>query len=120
MVTLALAGFLRSFYTGVENILKRIVLRAQRLRACLGLSSLLKMSRLFRGHVAIPPLAGFRNMSPPTRCLFQRAVRHVFRSACTFDLSWDKRVPLPRECSRAMQAIEADVRSFLASRPLAP
>jgi len=38
------------------------------------------MSRLFRGHVAIPPLAGFRNMSPPTRCLFQRSARWLARA----------------------------------------
>jgi len=42
--------------------------------------------RRFRGHVAIPPLAGFRNMSPPARCLFQQAVRPAAGARAGFSL----------------------------------
>lgn len=106
----ALAGFLHSFYSGVENILKRIVIRVDgRLPSReMWHKELLTWSATPTNHRSqilstelATGLRGFLNF------------RHVFRQAYTFELSWAKMEPLIERANPTLTRFEAEIRDFL-------
>lgn len=107
--TIAIAGYLHSFYTGIENIFKRI-------------------SRLdndpARGenwHSRLLENMAISNRSRPAviseslrdRLYEYLNFRHVFRHAYSFQLQWSKMAPLVVESEQVMIVIEASLRDFI-------
>jgi hypothetical protein len=106
----ALATMLHSFYTGVENILKRVAV------ACDGglpagenwhrdlLASMVRPGDRRPGAIsetarqALRPYLGFR---------------HVFRQGYGFDLQWDKMSPLVRNCEQTWRLVQPELSAFL-------
>jgi len=106
----ALAMMLHSFYTGVENIFKRItvdsggqILSGENWHRAL-LDSMLRPAT--RRPIVI---------SPETHESLgdYRAFRHVFRNAYSFDLDWEKLAPLVVNCDPTLKRLNAELRLFL-------
>lgn len=106
----ALAMMLHSFYTGVENIFKRItvdsgdqILSGENWHRAL-LDSMLRSA-------SSRPIV----ISPETHESLgdYRAFRHVFRNAYSFDLDWGKLAPLVADCDSTLKRLNAELRLFL-------
>lgn len=106
----ALAAMLHSFYTGVENILKRVAVEIDRqpVRGELWHRDLL--NRMTRPGPARPALL------PDDLCQAlgdYLAFRHVFRNAYSFDLQWEKMSALVLDVSATLARVEAAIDTFL-------
>ncbi len=106
----ALAALLHSFYTGVENIFKRIAVEIDG-AAPAGefwhsqlLDGMMKMTRL-RNPVISPALRA--------RLKEYLEFRHVFRQAYIFQLRWEKMQPLVIDCDETFRQFETELNSFL-------
>jgi len=108
----ALAAMLHSFYSGVENIFKRIALEFDGdlpsgefwHRALLDL-----MTRPGPGRSAVISL------SLAARLKQYLQFRHVFRSAYGFLLSWQRMAPLVMECEATLRLFDKELDVFLQS-----
>ena len=106
----ALAGFLHTFYNGVENIFKRIVVQRDK-EASHGAfwhSQLLeRMAQASANHSPV--------ISEEMRDLLRQYLnfRHVFRHAYSFELQWRKMAPLVSESSSAFQLLKEDLKKFI-------
>jgi len=113
----ALAAMLHSFYTGIENILKRIALELD--GAMPGgefwhRELLAAMTR--RGKVR-PPLI---SCTLAERLREYLEFRHVFRQAYTFDLRWDKMRALVLACEETFRSLGGELNAFLRAGPSPP
>jgi len=110
----ALAALLHSFYTGVENIFKRVAIELD--------------GEAPRGEAWHRQLLDA--MAAPTslrRALISEslcdnlseylAFRHVFRQAYSFDLRWEKMSALVLNCERTFRRLEAELEAFLQTEP---
>lgn len=106
----ALAAMLHSFYTGIENIFKRV---------CIELGRTLPTGAAWHRELLV-------SMSEPndlpgpviSRDLGRRReeylkFRHVFRQAYSFQLQWEKLSTLVFGCEVTLHLLEEEVRSFL-------
>lgn len=112
---MALAGMLHSFYSGVENILKRVAIHCDGgppHRASWHQSLLENMSEPGpkRPSVLSKELRG--------RLKNYLDFRHFFRQAYSFQLNWAKMAPLVRDCDGVFSAFDGEIGAFLhAIRP---
>ena len=105
----ALAAMLHSFYTGVENIFKRIAVE------CDG-----RAPKGSAWHRAL--LDGMTEPGPNRPSVISTALResleaylefrHVFRQAYSFELQWEKMSPLALECEKTWQRLDAELQAF--------
>jgi hypothetical protein len=106
----ALAAALHSFYTGVENIFKRVAfeLDGQTVRGDAWHRELLLRMRTPTAHR--PPL-----LSEELHDTFNEYLRfrHVFRNAYSFDLDWRKLSPLVLRLEETFQKLENTLDEFL-------
>ncbi len=106
----ALAAMLHSFYTGIENLFKRIAIYVDNNppRGEAWHSQLLKsMTEVTQNRPAV--------ISESLRIQFQSYLnfRHVFRHAYTFELRWSKMSPLVLECENIFRLLELQIDNFL-------
>ena len=108
--TVALAGFLHSFYTGIENVFKRVALHTGGALPDGGSwhTQLLDgMARRQENRVAVLS-QGLHDI-----LLDYLTFRHVFRHAYSFELQWRKMAPLVAECETTFRRLEQDMTCFL-------
>jgi hypothetical protein len=106
----ALAALLHSFYTGIENIFKRIAVEIDGApprgeawhRQLLDAMSL---HNNLRGAVISPSLRD--SLSE------YLAFRHVFRQAYSFELRWEKMSVLVLNCEATLRRLEAELETFM-------
>ena len=106
----ALAAMLHSFYTGIENLFKRIVIYIDNTpsRGEAWHSQLLKsMAEATQNRPAV--------ISESLCIQFQSYLnfRHVFRHAYSFELRWSKMAPLVLECENTFRLLESQLDNFL-------
>lgn len=111
--TAALGSMLHSFYTGVENIFKRIAIEGEG-----GVPSGESWHSELLKNMAAP------SANRPTvittslrdRLADYLAFRHVFRSAYSFLLRWDRMAPLVFDCEATLRSLETELGAFLQGR----
>jgi hypothetical protein len=106
----ALAAFLHSFYTGIENILKRVAVEVDGLPPhgeSWHRELLASMTERAAGR---PPV-----VSPNLGTLLMEYLqfRHFFRHAYSFLLQWSKMRPLIMGCEDTLAEFRAEIESFL-------
>jgi len=107
--TAALATMLHSFYTGVENIFKRIAI---------GIDGGLPTGSA--SHSALLNVMVFSNehrsavISETSRIQLKMYMnfRHVFRHAYSFELDWDKMAQLVWDCEHVWHKLQAELTLF--------
>ena len=109
----ALAAMLHSFYTGIENLFKRIEVETD---ATLPRGEFWHRELLdaMRRPSTVRPAV----ISAPLRDRLREYLefRHVFRQAYSFQLRWDKMSPLVLDCEQTLQRLEAELEVFLQPR----
>ncbi len=106
----ALAGMLHAFYTGIENIFKRIVT---------GSGEMLSAGESWHRELldAMTKAGSTRAavISIPLRDRLREYLRfrHVFRQAYHFQLRWDKMASLTLGCEETLRLFEAELDAFL-------
>lgn len=108
--TSALAAMLHSFYTGIENIFKRIVLESGS-----ALPSGEAWHRELLDAMRTPRPANTAVISPPLHDRLREYLRfrHVFRQAYSFELRWEKMASLVLECEETLQLLESELVELL-------
>jgi len=107
-----LAGMLHSFYSGVENVFKRIALELDGdLPSGPSWHSEL-LAAMFR---AGPTRSGVISASLAARLREYLAFRHVFRSAYAFLLTWSRMEPLVMDCEATLRQFRQELESFVRS-----
>ncbi len=108
----ALATMLHSFYTGIENIFKRV---AVELDGTMPRGE--SWHRELLDAVTRPSAARPAVLSAPLRDRLREYLefRHVFRQAYSFQLRWDKMAPLVLGCEETLRQLEAELDVFLRS-----
>ena len=109
----ALAAMLHSFYTGIENLFKRIEVETD---ATLprGESWHRELLDAMRWSSRVRPAV----ISAPLRDRLREYLEfcHVFRQAYSFQLRWDKMSPLVLDCEQTLRRLEAELEVFLQPR----
>jgi len=110
----ALAAFLHSFYTGLENIFKRVAVELDG-EAPSGEA----WHRQLLDAMAAPTSLRGALISESLRNTLSEylAFRHVFRQAYSFDLRWEKMSALVLNCEAAFQRLEKELEAFLQKAP---
>jgi hypothetical protein len=106
----ALATLLHSFYTGLENVFKRvsIELDSERITGDAWHRDLLQRMREPSPHrAALLSKELYDSLSEYLR------FRHVFRNAYSFDLDWQKMAPLVLRLQETFQKFEESLDNFL-------
>lgn len=113
----ALAALLHSFYTGTENLFKRIALHLDG-----GLpSGDMWHTRLLDSMAtptAVRPAAITEALGGRLRLYL--GFRHVFRHAYAFELRWSKMAPLVQQLAETLELLEKDVGRFVAAMDSGP
>lgn len=109
----ALAAMLHSFYTGVENIFKRIALEVD--------GSLPHSETWHRQLLEImtkrtSARAAVISFSLKEVLRGYLDFRHLFRHAYTFQLRWEKMAALVCGCRETLDQVEREINDFLASQ----
>ena len=106
----ALAALLHSFYTGIENMFKRIGIAIDGAPP----KGELWHAQLLDSMSCSTPVRG-PVISKELRTALRKFLdfRHVFRHAYSFELEWDKIAPLVRECRPTFQRLEEEVARFI-------
>ena len=112
----ALAAMLHAFYTGIENILKRIAIEVDG-RAPSGEV----WHRELLQAMTKPNESRREAISQALRERLQEYLefRHVFRHAYTFELRWEKMRRLVLDCQETLVRFEAELQAFLRTGPSA-
>ena len=113
----ALAAMLHSFYTGLENIFKRVALEldAQPVRGEAWHRDLLR-----RMTVPTPERPAWLSAELHETLLDYLRFRHVFRNAYSFDLHWEKMASLVLNAESTLTRLEQELDALLAQAPDAP
>ena len=105
----ALAAMLHAFYTGIENIFKRVSTELDG-----GLPKTEIWHRTLLNAMALPgpirPPVISQNLKDALRGYLD--FRHVFRHAYTFDLRWAKMAGLVGECNKTYRKLKEDITAF--------
>jgi hypothetical protein len=107
----ALAALLHSFYTGIENIFRRIAIEIDQ-----GIDKGDGWHRRL-----LIQMGNARDDRPPVisgelseRLQPYLQFRHVFRNAYSFQLHWEKMQPLALHCEETFASLRAEISSFIA------
>jgi hypothetical protein len=108
----ALAAMLHAFYTGIENILKRVAVELDNTPPTGEFWHRELLDNAARSGRARPPV-----ISVHLRDLLRGYLyfRHVFRQAYTFELRWEKMAGLVNDCEDTLQELELELRNFFES-----
>ncbi|MCX5677463.1 MAG: hypothetical protein NTX87_20980 [Planctomycetota bacterium] len=108
----ALAAMLHSFYTGVENILKRVAIASDG-----GLPDGQNWHRDLLASMAQPGAHRPAALSQATRLALRPylSFRHVFRQGYGFDLQWDKMAGLVRGCEETWRLVQRELAELMAA-----
>ena len=108
----ALATMLHSFYTGIENIFKRVAVELDGTMPRGESWHRELLDAMIRPSAARPAV-----LSKPLRDRLREYLefRHVFRQAYSFQLRWDKMSPLVLGCEETLRQLEAELDVFLRS-----
>lgn len=105
----AMAALLHSFYTGAENLFRRVAMEID--------GGMVQGEewhrRLLRQMTEVK--AGRPEVISPQlydRLLPYLQFRHVFRSSYSFQLRWDKMAPLVLDCKETLIALQAEIARF--------
>jgi hypothetical protein len=106
----ALGAFLHSFYTGIENVFKRVSVEIDHTPPAgdfwhKRLLDAMTTATTRRGPVISASLAA--------RLKQYLQFRHVFRQAYTFDLRWERMRDLVSECEATFHQFQTEVQVFL-------
>lgn len=106
----ALAAMLHSFYTGIENIFKRIVLESGGT-----LPSGEAWHRELLDAMSTPHSPNSSVISPHLHDRLREYLRfrHVFRQAYSFELRWDKMASLVLQCEETLRLLGAELGGLL-------
>ncbi len=106
----AMASMLHSFYTGIENIFKRIALETD---GCLPSSSTWHRDLLdtMTRRTEDRPEVVSEALRESLREYLE--FRHVFRQAYSFELRWDKMSRLVLDCEKTLRQLEEELDTFL-------
>ncbi|MBZ5542797.1 MAG: hypothetical protein LAO07_03850 [Acidobacteriia bacterium] len=106
----ALAAFLHSFYTGIENIFKRVAVEVDGLPPQGESWHRELLASMAERAAARPPV-----ISPDlgARLMEYLQFRHFFRHAYSFLLQWSKMRPLIAGCEDTLAKFRAEIESFL-------
>lgn len=109
-----LAALLHSFYSGVENIFKRVAVELDG-ETPRGEG----WHRQLLDTMAIPTRIRGAVISDSLRDTLSEylAFRHVFRQAYSFDLRWDKMSALVLNCEPTFRRLETEIDAFLQTAP---
>jgi hypothetical protein len=113
----ALAAMLHSFYTGIENILKRVALESD---------GAMPSGEFWHRELLAAMTRSCKVRPPVISCTLAEGLReylefrHVFRQAYTFDLRWDKMRALVLGCEETFQTLDAELNAFLRAGPTSP
>ena len=105
----ALAAMLHSFYTGIENIFKRVEVE---------LDGDLPQGEFWHRELLkamTRPREEYRLVIPGSlrdQLREYLEFRHVFRQAYTFQLQWEKMASLVLNCERVFRSLEAELGTF--------
>jgi hypothetical protein len=112
----ALAATLHSFYTGVENIFKRVTveLDGEAVRGDNWHRDLLR-----RMKIQSPQRPALLSEALHDELLEYLRFRHVFRNAYSFDLDWQKMSPLVLKLEETFRQLERALDVFLKNKPRA-
>lgn len=108
----ALAAMLHAFYTGIENILKRVVVELD------GDSPKGEFwHRQLLDKIAQPSPIRSAVISAHLKDVLRKYLyfRHVFRQAYTFELRWEKMSELVLECENTLRELEVELKAFFES-----
>ncbi len=107
---LALAAFLHSFYTGIENLFKRISkhLGKSQPRSEIWHRELLENAA--SSSRELPPVISEELRDKLSDYL---AFRHFFRQAYPFDIQWNKMSLLVSQCETVFEQFEKEIGAFL-------
>jgi hypothetical protein len=107
--TSALSAMLHSFYTGIENLFKRVTVHLDH-----GLMHGDQWhSRLLDSMAeATPNRPALISESLREKLRGYLSFRHVFRHAYAFELRWSKMAPLVLECAETLQWLERELDAF--------
>ena len=113
----ALAAMLHSFYTGIENLFKRVAveLDGQPVRGEAWHRDLLRQMT-----VAGSVRTGWLSPELHEVLLDYLRFRHVFRNAYSFDLQWEKLAPLVLKAEATLARLERELDALLAQAPDTP
>ena len=107
----ALAALLHSFYTGIENIFRRIAIEID--------GGIDKGEGWHRR--LLVQVEGSRDSRPSVisgelseRLQSYLQFRHVFRNSYSFQLHWEKMRPLVLHCEETFESLHAEIASFTA------
>lgn len=105
----ALAAMLHSFYTGVENIFKRVALQLDG-----ALPSGVSWHRELLDSMSQPHSirAAIVSKALHERLKEYLKFRHVFRQAYAFQLQWEKIASLTLDCESTLRMLEEDLDTF--------
>ena len=108
----ALAAMLHSFYTGVENIFKRIAIALDG-----GLPDGQNWHRDLLASMARPGAHRPAALSQAARLALRPYLdfRHIFRHGYGFDLQWDKMAGLVRGYEEAWRLVHKELAEFMAA-----
>jgi hypothetical protein len=108
----AIAAMLHSFYTGTENLLKRIAIECDG-----GLPGGPKWHRALLDSMAAPGNARPAVLSATLHARLAEYLqfRHVFRQAYSFQMQWEKMQPLVSDCQATLTDLEAQLQQWLAT-----
>jgi hypothetical protein len=111
---LALAGILQSFYSGFENIFKRI---AKEIDGGFAKTESWHMELL--GTMILPTnkRSPVISLELKRRLQFYLGFRHVFRGAYSYDLNWPKMKSLVLESEGILLLVEKELREFIKNNP---
>lgn len=106
----ALAAMLHSYYTGIENIFKRVAVEIDG-----DLPTGQAWHRALLDAMAAPGRSRPSVISMPTRerLLGYVHFRHLFRHAYSFRLRWEKMAALVLDCEETLRTVEAELKTFL-------
>lgn len=110
----SLAAMLHSFYSGIENILKRIAMEVDN-----GMPEGEFWHRELLKRMTKPSQARPAAISEALWKILREYLgfRHMFRHAYTFDLRWEKMRPLVQDCQQTLALFEAELDAFLRAGP---
>ena len=109
----ALGAMVHSFYNGVENVFKRIALELDGEVPDSGTWHRDLLDAMAR---ATPRRPAVISQSVQERLKPYLNFRHVFRSAYSFLLEWERMAPLVLECRQTFEALKADLLAFADDR----
>lgn len=110
----ALAAFLHSFYTGVENIFKRVSVEIDHAPP----KGDFWHKRLLDGMTTATDQRGpVISLDLAARLKQYLQFRHVFRQAYTFDLRWERMQDLVAGCEATFHQFQRELLSFLQQSP---